>query len=106
MRDYVELGSSPAEEDCVQLGSDDYYLRSRVECAIWAAQLRRAFSNMPDGIKLGIKGFNHDFGTYHEVVAYFDDSDEEASDFAWKMQDDAPAHWDEEALQDIKDSNA
>ena len=69
MRDYINIGSAPVEEQCAQVGRDNYRAMARLECRAFKEQLERKF---PDG-EFGIKSFPHDFGTYFEVVAYFED---------------------------------
>lgn len=32
MKDYLEIGPSPPEEDCIQLGEDNYIHKARIEC--------------------------------------------------------------------------
>lgn len=99
--DYVELSCSPIEEDCAQVGSDDYHARARKECQVFKDQLARQFHPLPDGVRLGIKSFPHDFGNYYEVVAYYVEDNEEATDFAWSMQDNLPEKWDDIARKEL-----
>ena len=72
--DYMEIGSSPSDEDCAQLGSDNYDVLSRIELNAYVHQLERMFPYVKnsDSLKFAVKRFNHDFGTYAEVVIYFD----------------------------------
>ena len=92
MRDYLSLGATPAEEPCAQVGRDDYQQLYRAECNRYIAQLRRMFGKEPKGAKLAIKAFPHDFGTYHEVVCYFEGP--EAQDYAFKLENNLPSRWD------------
>ncbi|MFS8980539.1 hypothetical protein PO002_39970 [Cupriavidus necator] len=66
----VEVGPVPAEESCAQVGQPDYEAQSRLECAVYIRQLKRVFGN-PDPLTLTFerRGFPHDLGRYHEVVA-------------------------------------
>ena len=101
MRDYLNIGSSPACEDCAQVGSDYYFDRSRIELRAFRNELIRVFGEPPFGAELRIKAFPHDFGTYHEVVCYFDDNEPESMEYAFRMENHAPENWDREALQEI-----
>ena len=101
MRDYLNIGSSPACEDCAQVGRDDYFDRSRIELRAFKNQLIRVFGEPPFSAELRIKAFPHDFGTYHEVVCYFDDNEPESMEYAFRMENHAPENWDREALQEI-----
>ena len=99
MRDYINIGSAPVEEQCAQVGRDNYRAMARLECRAFKEQLERKF---PDG-EFGIKSFPHDFGTYFEVVAYFEDEvdrDAEAlraREAAFEAEANTPMYWDKEA---------
>ena len=94
MRDYIELGSAPAEEECVQVSRDGDYLQPIVEeCKRYRDLLRKTFGDEPASARLSIKHFPHDFGTYCEVVCSFDDEDEEAQEYAFKLESEAPLRW-------------
>ena len=94
MRDYINIGSSPYDEDCAQVGTPDYHEKVARECRAFKGQLIRQFGEPPAGAAVGIKSFPHDFGTYHEVVCYFDTEDEAATKYAFSLENDAPANWD------------
>lgn len=93
MRDYIELGPSPAAEDCVQVGTENYRELSRIECKRYIAQLRKQFGDEPPFAKLTIKYFPHDFGEYADVVCYFEDTDQEAQEYAFKCEGEAWDRW-------------
>lgn len=101
MSTYVNIGSTPADEECVQVGSPDYSHRSRKECTAYIHQLRRQFGPEPDGALLTTKSFAHDFGTYREVVCYYDENIAESVEYAFKVENGSPARWDEEAEQEL-----
>jgi len=98
MIDYIYLGSTPGDEDCVQVSSKGGYLPAmRRECAVYLHQLQRAF---PD-VHFKVKRFDHDFGLYYEVVAIFNVEDEGAEQAAYRVDDEVPTNWDEEALEEL-----
>ena len=101
MRDEIYLGPVPIEEDCSQVGSIGYFERSRAECKAYVNQLRRQFGEPPFGGALIVKACPHDFGTYNEVVAVFDDLYPNSCKWAFEMEENIPLKWDEEALVDI-----
>lgn len=103
MKDYLNIGSSPYGEDCVQVGSDNYDIQSRIECRAFKHQLERMFGPGPDGAYIAIKSFFHDFGSYKEVVVVFDDEDQESIDWAFKIESEGPERWDSEALEEMKE---
>lgn len=99
-RDYVTIGSSPAGEDCAQVGRDNYYEQMRKETSAFIKQLRRQFGEH-ESARIHTKSFPHDFGSYHEVVVSFNDNDEAAMDYAYNIENNTPELWDEEALAEL-----
>ena len=98
MRDYIEIGATPHDEDCAQVGSEGYAKRARHECEMFMKQIAKHYPE-PDNGWLKIKSFGHDFGTYYEVVACFDDEDEESTNWAFDIEGDSKgvlATWDAE----------
>lgn len=105
MRDFIEIGCSPHEEDCAQVGSDNYMLRSKKECRALINQLIRVHGEPPGSASLRIKSQPHDFGSYLEVYCYFDDSDDEAMNYAYDLEAGVPDKWDQEALDELQEVN-
>jgi hypothetical protein len=93
MRDYLELGATPAGEPCAQVGSDDYHEKAICECRRYRDQLILQFGNPPDGANFAIKRFPHDFGSYHGVVIYFDNNIPEAINYAFNVESNLPEYW-------------
>ena len=102
MRDYIDIGSSPAEEDCAQVGSPDYYKRARTECARFIELIRKTLGPEPEGAQLSVKSNPHDFATYYSVVCYFEEDDEEARNYAFRCEAEAPARWDTNGSEPAK----
>lgn len=96
-RDYITIGSSPAGEDCAQVGTDNYTEQARRECNAYREQLLRQFGKEPGSARLAVKSFPHDFGSYLEVVCYYDDRDEAAMEYAFRLESECPERWDDEA---------
>jgi len=101
VRDYITIGPSPSDEDCAQVGQPDYVTRSKKECRAFLNQLVRVFGEPPDGASLAVKQFDHEFGTYREVVCCYDDNIRESVDYAFKCEGEAPARWDDEARKEL-----
>jgi hypothetical protein len=95
MKDSISLGSVPAYEKCEQLGPNYRPEVARAECNRYIAQLRSQFGPEPQGARLFIKRNQHDFGTYLEVEVEFDDNNEAAIDYAFKLEREAPSKWTE-----------
>ena len=98
MRNFETIGCTPHDEPCAQVGSEGYAQRARVECQQFMKQITKHYPE-PDNGWLKIKSFGHDFGTYYEVVACFDDEDEASTTWAYNIEGDTLgvlATWDAE----------
>ena len=93
MRDFFSVGSSPCDEPCAQVGQPDYYQEARDECRRFLELIRRTLGPEPEGARLSIKSFPHDFGDYLEVVCYFETDNAEAVAYALRCEDESPATW-------------
>ena len=87
MEDYLEIGTTPCDEDCAQVGRPDYHEKSMEEAKRYIRMLKVKWPNA----RLGIKTFRHDFGSYREVVVKFS-NDEEAA-IAFDLESNLPAQW-------------
>lgn len=96
MRDYLNIAATPVDEDCVPCGEN--LAKQRAECNAFIGQLRRQFGEEPEGARLSVKAFQHDYGTYYEVVCYYDDKYTESVDYAFKLEAETPEKWDDKAL--------
>lgn len=93
---YITIGSTPHDEPCTQLGDPDYNQKARAECQRFLEQIGRHYPEPANGY-LVIKSFSHDFGKYFEVVARFDEDDEEAATWAYSIEADEKgvlSNWD------------
>lgn len=93
MREYVELGVAPCDEDCVQVGEEDYLNKARKECRKYISLIRECCGSEPDGAQLKIKSFEHDFGNYYEVVCSYDDKFPDSVDYAFRIEGTLPRTW-------------
>jgi hypothetical protein len=91
--DYLTLGPTPAGEQCAQVGEENYRRRALEEGERYISQLKKQFGEAPLGCHLRIQFFPHDFGSYSEVCIYFDDSIEEAVNYAYNMENNTPENW-------------
>ena len=94
MRDFLSIGSTPPGEDCEQVGTPQYsIMKAKAECHRYIYLLRKNLGVEPFGARLAIKGFNHDFGYYYEVVCYYDNDIEESVEYAYKCEGEGPEYW-------------
>jgi hypothetical protein len=99
--DYLSIGATPAEETCAQVGKEGYSEQSQKECRAFVNQLVRQFGQPPEGARITVKSFPHDFGSYREVCVVYNDNIEEAIEYAFKIEAESPANWDEEAKKEL-----
>jgi hypothetical protein len=74
----LDIGGTPAEESCAQIGPDqpaDGPRLNRLECRAYILALRAKYGDEPPDCRLRVRSNAHDFGTYCEVAYdYPDDS--------------------------------
>lgn len=92
-RDYIDIGPAPGDEDCVQVGAEDYDRRARAECNRYIEEIRAVVGAEPEGARLAVKSNPHDFGAYLSVVCYYEDSNDEATSYAFRCENNAPRRW-------------
>ena len=102
MREYVGIGPAPSGESCAQVGSPDYYERVVAECRAYIQAIRKMLGEEPVGARLAVKSFPHDFGTYSEVVCYYDDNFPDAVDYAFRCEGEAPTTWAEAGMDVLR----
>lgn len=101
--DYITLGPTPPEEDCVQLGQPNYNFLTKLEVNAFINQLEREFSHWVenDWVLFDKKWFNHDFGRYCEVVVYYKSDDEVSRGCALSIDRHHRYTWDDEAKKEL-----
>jgi hypothetical protein len=87
MIDHLYIGAVPVEEDCAQVGEENYATRARAECKRFIAQILRHYPE-PENGWLQVKSNPHDFGTYYEVIACYEVGDEESTRWAFDVEGD------------------
>lgn len=93
MREFLTIGSSPCAEDCVQVGAENYKSLATAECQRFIDLIREKLGPETGSAKLGIKSFPHDFGSYLEVVCWYDEEDEIGAGYAFNVESNAPENW-------------
>jgi hypothetical protein len=93
MRDYLDIGPVPAEEDCTQVGVDNYMAKARPECNRFIERIREVLGVEPEGARLAVKSNPHDFGSYLSVVCYWDIDNEVAEAYAFRCEGSGPLTW-------------
>ena len=102
MKEYMEIGSAPYEENCVQVGEVNYPEKMRKELTIYKNQLERMFPLAESmNIYFKPKWFSHDFGSYGEICMYWDTDNAEADEYVYEIERELPGFWDEEAKKEL-----
>jgi len=96
------IGSSPAYEKCVGVGEENYESRSLEECNRYIALIRKKLGPEPFAAQLSSKLFPHDFGSYREVVCYFNDDEPASAAYALACERYGPKDWKDETPFDWK----
>lgn len=106
MTDQFELAqTTPHDEPCSQVGSDNYLQKARLEARAFINQLIRENGEPPAGAQFKITRNPHDFGTYLDVALTFDPEDESQCNYVFGIERKVPRHWDAEALTELQDGN-
>jgi hypothetical protein len=92
--EHYSLGPSPVDEECVQVGSDNYLANAQKECKRYMELLEKKF-DLLDGMYFQITYNAHDFGTYLDVEVFFNENDEEQLNYASYIEDNLPFTWED-----------
>ena len=93
MTDFINIGSTPPDEECAQLGTDGYLKRAKEELHRYVNLIRSSCGQEPPGARLAVKWFQHEFGTYGEVVCHYEEGNEAALSYALHVESHGPADW-------------
>lgn len=91
MRDYIEIGTTPCNESCCQVGRDNYSKYGLLEAREFKRMLKSIYADKLDLVTFSIKTFPHDFGSYYDVVVYYDN--DEGMNEAYEIEDSYPTDW-------------
>lgn len=100
MSDYFTLGPVPSDEDCAQVGDENFRQRATLEMNAYINQLRRLFPDAESsGVRFIKQWFNHDFGSYGEVTALY--NTDEGFSAVLNIELNLPSYWDDEAREEL-----
>lgn len=103
--DKLEIGPTPPEEECLQVGIDDYAKKGRQQCNVFKKLLERHFpipQNLEEIVYFTVISCPHDFGSYYDVFVKFAGDNEEAVNYAYNVEANTPAYWDEIAKTELR----
>ena len=104
MRDFIDFETTPYDEPSALLGAKQYDYRATAMMEYFAMrdQLLRQFGTPPPSISMRKHNNHHDFGVYLSLRVYFDDEDRESERWAYRIEEEWPAKWDEKAVEHLK----
>lgn len=97
--DYINLGSAPVNEPCVQTTDRFYEIKAFEECSRYIELLNDTYRTAhraypPKGCRVVIKRHtSHDSGMYYEVVARYEVGNEKAMRAALWFDVHKPENW-------------
>lgn len=93
MRDYISLGEVPCNENCCQVGRDNYDKYGKLEAYEYKRMIEDTLGPFSE-VKIKVTKNPHDFGWYYDVIVDFY-REEEAIKLACEIEDNVPQNWDE-----------
>gem|GEM_PF-1429163 len=102
--DYIELSSTPNNEDCIGVNENNALTLMRIEARTYIKQLKRVYGINPEGTTFIIHRNEHDFGPYLDIRFYFNDDNLKHTEYAIRL-DDGCDYWDDEAITELRASN-
>ena len=102
--DTMEVGCTPNAENCSQVGAReyDYFNLNKMEVQAYIGQLRRMFPDIPENCRFVTVHNNHEFGTYYDVGVKYRSDDEQAADYAFRVESGSPEYWDDQAMAELE----
>jgi hypothetical protein len=85
--DYIEIGATPGEADCAQVGKAGYQRLARIECNAYIVALTRYYGAPPEGSRFSVHSNAHDLGSYLDVRFIYDRNIPEHIAHAMKVED-------------------
>lgn len=104
--DYIELDLVPCNEECAQIGCENFECLSRAEARAYINQLTRKYGEPPATVSYSIEACSHDFGIYYEVRIDYCEESEADLNYVFGKDDKDGAEcgdddWDDEAVREL-----
>lgn len=97
----LDVGPTPSDEDCAQIGDSDYYDVAKSECRRYMTGLTLLFPPPIDAY-FKIQGNPHDYGVYFSVAGRFNPENNDHLNWCRNLERDLPKTW---AEMDLRISN-
>jgi hypothetical protein len=89
--DFIYLGSCPTDEPALPAGSPRK--EQMDQCKLYIDLIEFECGPTPEGTWLTVKWENHEFGSYAEVVCWYDGDNETAREYAFGCEANSPRRW-------------
>lgn len=84
----LTIGPCPAEEEPAQLRqTPDFARLNRLEVDCYQAAIIAVYGAPPNGAAFKHEASDHDFGRYVELAIQFDERDDAAADYAYRVEE-------------------
>ena len=94
MKQFIELGNCPYNEEGVQVSKEEYLEEMSKESLKYITLLRKKFPQfIKFNCKFSVKSFPGYLGNYQEVVINYDTEDDTAIRYAFFVDNHLPARW-------------
>jgi hypothetical protein len=107
MKESMELATTvPHNEECAQLGCKKYDSgqASRLEARALINQIIEEIGAPPVGAGFKVVKCPHDFGAYYDVAIVYDPENDEATDYAFKVETEIPEQWSGKSKEYLKEN--
>lgn len=99
-----EFDTTPIDEQCVQVGCENYTSWARIEASAYIGQIRRELGHEPAGSRLSVVFCPHDFGSYAQIQYRFDPENSEHLEYFVSLDvgSEICSLWDDEANAELR----
>lgn len=105
MLEYIQLmQTTPVDEPCAQVGSENYLKQARIEAWTYVNQLTRILGTLPPGSFFRVVKCPHDFGTYIDLRFYYDDEDQQHVQYMMAVERGC-GKWDDGARKELEEKD-
>ncbi|MBI4671767.1 MAG: hypothetical protein HY741_08890 [Chloroflexi bacterium] len=91
--DWIDLDTTPVEEQGAQVGEPDALRKMKDEARRMQALLRQKLGEPPMGVSFGVYRNEHDFGPYYSLRVYYDTTSSDAVAYALACEGEFPETW-------------
>ena len=99
----IDLGSCPADENCVQVVHEGTYQSDmNAQASMYLNMLENRFPGKPEGCRFFIQRNPHDYGTYMDVGIKYDETIAACIEYAFFVEENLPFQWNDNDILNWK----